>query len=96
VVQAERSSWFHRLWVIKEAWLKARGEGVTPGRLRQLRIRPAKPTDELVTWCRISADDVLACHSAAVALKFSPVDTHAAGESWWAVDDLATDDDTGA
>lgn len=90
--RGERVTWFHRLWVIKEAWLKARGEGVTPGRLQQLCIRSAQPADEWVAWCRTSAEDVLACHASAVALKsFVPPDPGAAGESWWAVDDLAAD-----
>jgi 4'-phosphopantetheinyl transferase len=92
----ERVSWFHRLWVIKEAWLKARGEGVTPGRLRQLSVRSALPTDEWVSWCRMSANDVLSCHAAAVALKslVPPPDRRTAGEGWWAVDDLAADGGT--
>lgn len=91
--QEARITWFHRLWVIKEAWLKARGEGVTPDRLQQLCIRAALPTDAWLSWCRTSADDVLSCHSAAVALKslVPPPNPQAAGESWWAVDDLAPD-----
>ncbi len=90
---AERSTWFYRLWVVKESWLKARGEGVTLGRLQQLCIRLAKPEDEWVTWCRATAEEVLACHASAIALA-SPPSRDPLGdaiESWWAVDDLAAD-----
>lgn len=90
VGQIERTTWFHRLWVIKEAWLKARGEGVTPGRLQQLCTRPATPADAWTTWCKVSSIDVVACHASAVALRsLCPPDPPTAGESWWAVDDLA-------
>lgn len=90
VDEAGRVVWFHRLWVIKEAWLKAHDEGVSPERLQQLCIRSAAPADAWMTWCKVSSIDVLACHASAVALRsLCPPDPPAADESWWAVDDLA-------
>jgi 4'-phosphopantetheinyl transferase len=46
---AQRAARFHQLWTVKESWLKARGEGMAPSRLRALHTR-AVPQGEVRTW----------------------------------------------
>lgn len=88
---AARELAFYRMWVIKEAWLKARGEGVTPGRLRQLHTRPAMPADARATLCQVRSSSLLACDADAGALRALPPLPPAPEQvDWWAVDDLAT------
>lgn len=38
---AERDAIFYECWTLKEAWLKSRGEDISPGRLAQVQTLPA-------------------------------------------------------
>jgi 4'-phosphopantetheinyl transferase len=43
---AERAGHFYRVWTLKEAWLKRRGEGVSPARLMSLQTTIAPGPEE--------------------------------------------------
>lgn len=49
---ARRAEVFYAIWTLKEAWLKRHAEGVSPGRLVQVRTVPAPPTEANArVWC---------------------------------------------
>jgi 4'-phosphopantetheinyl transferase len=48
--EAQHAELFHALWTLKEAWLKQRGEGVSPQRLAGLHTRAALPAECGNAW----------------------------------------------
>jgi 4'-phosphopantetheinyl transferase len=42
---SRRTALFYAIWTLKEAWLKRRAEGVSPGRLAQVQAQPAAPAE---------------------------------------------------
>lgn len=80
-----RADLFHAIWTLKEAWLKRHAEGVSPGRLAQVRTRPAAPAE---ANARVWSDGGLALALVApgdVALKWSGEAPQWASPQWWQV-----------
>lgn len=58
-----RQRHFQVVWTLKEAWLKRRHEGITPGRLARLDTRPAEGPAEARVWQRGDATLALAAEA---------------------------------
>ncbi len=95
---AERATWpdgdapalalaFHRSWVLKEAWLKSRGEPVSVGRLRRLSLRRARPGDPLRGRCWAGTDAIVGLFTPAAAQLTVVGPVPAGPPTEWAIDE---------
>jgi 4'-phosphopantetheinyl transferase len=91
--EAAQAPHFYAMWTVKEAWLKRRGEALSPGRLAQLETRPARSGDAVCARVWQSASLTLAVFAPAEAvLQWAGADALLQGlePMAWAVDDLTS------
>jgi 4'-phosphopantetheinyl transferase len=85
---ARRETMFYECWTLKEAWLKSRGEDMSPGRLAQIDTVPASVGAQARLWHGDGGTLAL------VARPELAVEWIGAGltlPSWWAIRDAASD-----
>jgi 4'-phosphopantetheinyl transferase len=80
----QRAACFHELWTVKESWLKARGEAMAPGRLREIEAAPAT-CGPVRTWRTEDGCLALCAHPQALLRWCSP---EPAAARAWSVRDL--------
>ena len=85
---ARREAMFHECWTLKEAWLKSRGEDMSPSRLAQIDTVPASAGAQARLWqgdgttLALVAQPELALEWIGACLAAPP--------SWWAIRDAAS------
>lgn len=84
---ASRSALFHECWTLKEAWLKSRGEDMSPGRLAQIHTAPALRAAQARVW---HGDGLTLALVAQPELEVEWASRALAAPSWWAIRDTAS------
>lgn len=84
---ASRDAIFHECWTLKEAWLKSRGEDMSPGRLAQIHTAPAAGAAQARLW---HGDGLTLALVAQAELEVEWTGRALAGPGWWAIRDAAS------
>jgi len=84
---ARREALFHECWTLKEAWLKSRGEDMSPGRLAQIDTVPASVGAQARLW---HGDGMTLALVARPGLAVEWIGVGLTRPSWWAIRDAAS------
>jgi 4'-phosphopantetheinyl transferase len=84
---ARREAVFHECWTLKEAWLKSRGEDMSPGRLAQIDTVPAFAGAQARVW---RGDGLTLALVVQPALALEWIGASLSSPSWWAIRDAVS------
>lgn len=82
-----REAVFHECWTLKEAWLKSRGEDMSPRRLAQIDTVPASVGAQARLW---HGDGMTLALVARPELAVEWIGVSLTPPSWWAIRDAAS------